>query len=697
MPSNQAKPVGPSRYRVLLRRVVYFSLVLLTTAAAMALLVGVFQKHGVTPLEGVLLILYGLLILWVSTSFWIAALGFWVQLRGGDPLSITRQPPQPGADADGSPLRTAVVMPVYNEDPERVFAGLRAIWQSLKETGRDEAFDLFVLSDTRDPQCWLQEELNWYQMCEDFDGHGRIFYRNRVHNTARKSGNIADFCEHWGGNYRYMTVLDADSIMGGATLVKMVEVMEAQPQVALLQTPPAPVNHESVFVRVLQFSSSLYGSMFTAGLNYWQLHTSNYWGHNAIIRLRPFAEHCHLPKLAGNEPFGGEIFSHDFVEAALLHRAGWEVWLAYDLGESYEELPTTLIEYAKRDRRWCQGNLQHIGVLGLRGMKPLSRLYLLMGIMSYLSSPLWGLFLIVTGVEAYNQSQIVPVYFFGDNWYPVWPESYTVEMTTVLLVTLAMLFLPKALGLLLLLTQWRRLKSFGGLIRVCLSVFLETLFTTLIAPVLMLYQSKFVLAILSRSSVGWPPQQRGDHRLGFREALAAHYGHTLTGLVAGWLSYTYVPNFFLWLTPVLAGLVLSVPVSMYSSSTHLGRYLRRLGLLLTPEEYDPPRVLRLLGENLETVPFWSRRASGQAESVMADAAVVSLHQGLLQRRLLRKRQRHQLRALTYQLLEDGSESLSQQEKRAVLSDPETLLRLHTLAASRAIGSGNLATPAHLGC
>lgn len=677
---------APSRGRILLRRTVYFSLVLLTTAAAMVLLVGVFQKNGVTPLEFTLLILYGLLILWVSTSFWIAAVGFWVQLRGGDPLSITRQPPQTGADADGSPLRTAVVMPVYNEDPERVSAGLRAIWQSLQETGQADAFDLFILSDTRDPQCWLQEELNWYQMCEELNGHGRIFYRNRVHNTARKSGNIADFCERWGGNYRYMIVLDADSIMGGSTLVKMVEVMEAQPRVALLQTPPVPVGHESVFVRVLQFSSSLYGGMFTAGLNFWQMYDGNYWGHNAIIRLRPFAAHCHLPKLAGNEPFGGEIFSHDFVEAALLLRAGWDVWLAYDLGESYEELPTTLIDYAKRDRRWCQGNLQHMGVLGLKGMKPLSRLALLMGIMSYLSSPLWGLFLVVTGIEAYNQSQTIPVYFSGDNWYPVWPESYTVEMTTVLLVTLAMLFLPKILGMLLLLFQWHRMKSYGGLIRVCLSVVLETLFTTLIAPVLMLYQSKFVLAILSRRSVGWPPQQRGDYRLRFKEALAAHYVHTLIGLVGGALSYHYVPDFFLWLTPVLAGLVLSVPVSMYSSSTHLGQVLRRWGLFLTPEESDPPKVLRLLQDNLDHVAFWSRRAAGSPETIVADAAVVSLHQGLLPSRPLRKRQHHQLRALTYQLLEDGSNSLSVQEKRAVLSDPDTLLRLHMLAASGAVAA-----------
>jgi membrane glycosyltransferase len=479
-----------------------------------------------------------------------------------------------------------------------------------------------------------------------------------------------------------MIVLDADSVMGGKTLVKMVELMESHPGVGLIQTPPLPVNHESLFARILQFSSSLYGGMFTAGLNYWQLRDGNYWGHNAILRLKAFTDHCHLPKLPGQEPFGGEILSHDFVESALLRKAGWEVWLAHDLGESYEELPTTLIDYAKRDRRWCQGNLQHIRVLFVKGLRGISRLHLLMGVMSYLSSPLWLLFLLVTGVEAYIQSQTVPEYFSGDNWFPVWPESYTVEMTTVLLVTLAMLFFPKTLGVILLMFNWRRMPGYGGFIRMNLSVFLETVFTMLIAPVLMLYQSKFVAAILMRRSVGWPPQQRGDHRLRLKEACAAHWGHTLTGVVAGCASYIYVPNFFWWLTPVLAGLLLSIPVSIYSSSTHIGRTLKRWGIFLTPEEHRPPRVLHLLEENLERGDFLAKRAEGKAEQVVADPAVCALHLALLPRRHLKKRQRHQLKALTYQLLEEGSDSLTWQEKRALISESETLLHLHVLAASR---------------
>ncbi|MGX2029017.1 glucans biosynthesis glucosyltransferase MdoH [Methylocaldum gracile] len=663
-----------------LRRTFFFTLVTLTAFAALAMITSAFLQNGITPQEIVLLILYTLLILWISTSFWTATLGFWCLLRGGDKRSISRLVPNPDMTSDQEPALTALVMPIYNEDPVRVFAGLRAIYQSLRETGRADEFELFILSDTRDPDTWMQEEVNWYRMCRDFNAHGKIFYRNREKNIARKSGNIEDFCRRWGGRYRYMIVLDADSLMAGETLTKMVDLMEAHPRVALIQSPPLPVNHKSLFARILQFASSLYSDIFIAGINFWQLSGSNYWGHNAIIRVQPFVRHCGLPKLPGREPFGGEILSHDFVEATLLREAGWEVWLAADLKGSYEELPPTLIDYAKRDRRWCQGNLQHLRMVFARGFSGLSRLYFLMGIMSYLSSPLWLLFLVLTGFEAYVQSQTMPVYFFGDNIFPVWPESYAVEMTTVLLVTLAMLFLPKFWSFLLLLMRPRIIKGYGGVIRAAFSVFFESAFSVLTAPVLMLYQSKFVVAILLRRSVGWPPQNRGDHRLSLKEATLAHGGQTLTGLGAGWLSYEYVPDFFLWLIPVLAGLVLAIPVSILSSSTSVGSLARKLGFFLTPEEYKAPRVVELLHENLARTE--QAGAQNEGELNVADPGTYSLHFALLPDRPVKKRQRHQLRALVYQLVEEGPETLSAADKRALISDPETLTRLHTLAWSR---------------
>ena len=681
-----AKPARTSIIGHTLRRVVFFLLTILTTLLALGLLASAFHSDGLSPMELLLLLLYTILVAWISLSFWTAFMGFFIVLLGRDRWAISRQPGTPPA-ANAPAPRTAILMPIYNEDSERVFAGLRAIHRSLADTGRLADFDFFVLSDTRDPDVWVEEELRWQDMVRALNGKGRIFYRNRPENTSRKSGNLEDFCTRWSRHYRYMIVLDADSLMQGETLVEMVRLMEQHPDVALIQTPPIAVNRSSLFARILQFAGRIYGRMFTAGLNYWQLGESNYWGHNAIIRVQPFLDHCGLPKLPGREPFGGEILSHDFVEAALLRRAGWEVWLAYDLDGSFEELPPTLIDYAKRDRRWCQGNLQHLRLALAHGWNGLSRLHFFMGVMSYAASPLWLLFLIATGVEAFIQAQQRPVYFFGDNWMPVWPVSFAVEMTTVLLVTLIMLFLPKLLALLLLLkdSRWRR--AHGGMLAATASVVLETAFSVLTAPVLMLFQTKFVLAILMRRAVGWPPQQRGDHMTRFSEAALAHGSHTLIGLVAGVLSYQYVPSFFWWFTPVLVGLALSIPVSMLSSSIALGQRARALGLFLTPDETMPASVLRYLDAEMaggEAVLAVLREPpTSRFLQALTDPYVNALHRSLLpEREPPNRRRRHYLEGLIHQLEEEGPDSLSAAQRRELIADPETLLRLHALFWSR---------------
>ncbi len=664
-----------------LRRFFFFSLVVLTSLFAVGLLTSVYQKDGLTPLELALLALYTILSAWIALSFWAACIGFWIQWRQWDRHAIhtTAKPGAPiAADA-----RTALLMPVYNEDPKRIFAGLQAICDSLLATGEQALFDIYILSDTRDPETWIEEELRWQQLSRALHGKLAVYYRNRVRNLERKVGNLKDFCTQWGGAYRYMLVLDADSVMSGESLVDMVRIMEANPGVGLVQVPPLPANKESLFARILQFAGNVYGPVFTAGLNFWQLSEGNYWGHNAIIRMAAFTQHCGLPHLPGRPPFGGEIFSHDFVEAALLRKAGWQVWLAYDLGGSYEELPPTLIDFAKRDRRWCQGNLQHSSLVFARGWHPVNRLHFVMGIMSYLASPLWLLFLILTGLDAYSRSQSLPVYFSGAALFPEWPASYTVEMATVLIVTLFMLFLPKVLALTLLLKQ-HTLPHYGGALKAVWSVVLETLTSVLLAPILMLFQTKFVTAILLRRNTQWLAQQREDHQTGLLDALAAHGGHTLLGLAVGWMSYHYINDFFWWLIPVLAGLVLSMPLSMLLSNLRLGLAARRLGLFLTPEETQPPYVLERLRYHLAQPDPSTlvRKRSSRFMQAVIDPPVYTLHRSLLKPNCHGKRHHHYLRGLIYQLLEDGEHRLSTAEKHALLSDREILQELHELLWSQ---------------
>ncbi|MEZ5571291.1 MAG: glucans biosynthesis glucosyltransferase MdoH [Halioglobus sp.] len=661
----------------LARRSAYFFLVALTSLGAMGLLSAAYGSGGFTALKLLLLVLYAILILWIAASFWSATLGFWVLLTRFDLFARRRRI----AAADETRVlpvdgRTAVLMPIYSEDPDRVFAGIRAIARSLEKTGQAGHFDFFVLSDTRDVATWIREECEWYRLCSELDAHGRIFYRNRRDNSARKSGNVADFVQRWGGNYRYMIVLDADSIMAGDTLVKMVRLMEANADTALIQAPPLPVNKETLFARILQFAGTAYGPLFTAGASFWQLGDANFWGHNAIIRVAPFAAHCGLPHLPGREPFGGEILSHDFVEAALLRRAGWRCWLAYELNGSYEELPPTLIDFAKRDRRWCQGNLQHARLIAAKGWHPVSRLHFAMGVMSYLSSPLWMLFLLVTGVEGYIQSQDIPDYFFANHLGPVWPDSFTVEMKVVLIFTLAMLFLPKLLALLLIALNKAQRQAFGGVFRAGASAVLESVFSILVAPVLMLFQTKFVWAIVLRRTIGWPGQQRADHSTSFRDALSMHGVQTLLGIAAGVMSFLYLPDYFWWFVPVLSGALLGIPLSMLSSSVYLGRRARDWGLFVTPQERKRPEVLL----DFDTALAAAANNTLAVDEALREPYVQALHVALLPPdTVLSRRQQHYRQGLMYKVMEEGLQALSTAEQRELFSRPESLRELHDWA------------------
>ena len=244
------------------------------------------------------------------------------------------------------------------------------------------------------------------------DAAGRVFYRRRLDRSERKAGNIAEFVRRWGAQYECMIVLDADSVMTGTALVTLARLMEAHPEIGILQSLPLPVGRETLFARLIQFGARLQSPMLSSGLAFWQLGESNYWGHNAIIRLRPFARYCVLPRLSGRPPLGGEILSHDFVEAAFMRRAGYEVRQVPELEGSWEEVPANVIDYAARDRRWTQGNLQHTRVLAFPGLHPLSRIHLLTGIVSYVSSPMWLALLLISSllsaIEAGRQAAVLP-------------------------------------------------------------------------------------------------------------------------------------------------------------------------------------------------------------------------------------------------------------------------------------------------
>jgi len=379
------------RLRRGLRLFLFFSPAVLLTGLVSMLFADLLWRTGWSTSRTVLLILFIVLTLLASIGSMHGVVGFFIRIFGTR-RRITALKNYRDQKLDG--VSTAIIFPIYNEDSVRVMEGLRATYESLERTGQLERFDFFVLSDSTNPDNWIEEERRWSELVCDLDALGKIYYRRRLFNEARKSGNVRDFLNTWGKRYRYFICFDADSVMRGETVVDLVKLMEAHPGVGLVQTVPALVNAESLFGRIQQFANRLYAPVFIGGLNYWALDFGNYWGHNAIIRTEPFMQFCDLPSLPGRKPFGGQILSHDFVEAALMLRENWAVWMAYDLEGSYEEAPQSLIDNAQRERRWCQGNLQHTLVLFAKGLRGVSRAHLILGIFGYVASPLWLAFLV---------------------------------------------------------------------------------------------------------------------------------------------------------------------------------------------------------------------------------------------------------------------------------------------------------------
>ncbi|MSU24949.1 MAG: glucans biosynthesis glucosyltransferase MdoH [Opitutus sp.] len=665
------------------RRFAFFSAIFGLTSLATWFMADLLWRDGITGLELALLVVFTILFAHIAAGFCTALVGFYVINRGGDSSRITAT-----LTPDEVPplASTAIVMPVFNEDVSRVFEGLRVVFRSLQETKQLAHFDFFVLSDSNQPNQWIQEEVAWLELCKQVGGFGKIFYRKRRHSINKKAGNVADFLRRWGRGYRYMIVLDADSIMTGRALVQLVALMEKNPSVGLIQTAPRIVNGETLFARMQSFASRLYSPLFLAGLNYWQQHEGNFWGHNAVVRVQPFIEHCSLPDLPGSEPFGGRILSHDFVEAALMRQAGWAVWLAAEIDGTYEEGPPTLIDSAKRDRRWCQGNMQHAWLLATRGFRPASRFHLLMGVMGYVSSPLWLLFMILCTIRIFARGMAPMeggVARLADTTSIFGYVVHVPEALTLFALTMLLIFLPKIISVVVTLGQDGEAERFGGKTRLVGSAVLETLVSALLAPVNMIFNAKFVLSTLLGQGVSWVTQKRGgdDDGTDWREAIITHGGQTVFGVVWGVSAFILSPGFFWWLSPVLAGLTLSIPVSILLSKAGLGRGARARGIFLTPEETHPPYELKRLHQNLAECyrhlpPLKLLRADYGLLQAVLDPYVNAMHVALLRQRRPGEEAREWFAQLRGRLLHDGPAKFSAREKMALLMDAESMIWLH---------------------
>ena len=656
---------------ITLRRAAVILPAIALTAFAAREMWRVLTVGGVTPAIGALLALFVALFAWIALSFTSAAAGFVSCLgRGGLRLGIARDGPLPPLA-----VRTALLMPTYNEPPSRVIAGVEAVANALSEAGYAGQFDVFLLSDTTDPDIWIAEESAFLALRERVGGRGCFYYRRRPLNTERKAGNIADWVRRWGAAYPQFLILDADSVMTADALVRMAAAMAAHDDVGLIQTLPTIVNGRSLFARMQQFAGRVYGPVIAHGIAWWHGAEGNYWGHNAMIRTAAFAAEAGLPVLRGRKPFDGAILSHDFVEAALMRRGGWAIHMVPGLAGSYEESPPSLPDLAIRDRRWCQGNLQHAAVIGGRGLHWVSRMHLFTGIGSYVTAPMW-LGFILLGILVSLQARFVrPDYFpNGKALFPTWPVIDPERAKWVFGGTMALLLAPKLMSFVVLLFDPSLRRGTGGALRAGLSMVLETVVAGLLAPVTMLTQSLDVLHILLGRDGGWSAQRRDDGSIPVGQVVRLYGWHTLFGLVLAVSSFLVSPYLLAWMSPVVIGQTLAVPLAMLTGSAFAGQALASAGLLRIPEEVAPPAVVAdaaAIARKLGSLPPRDALLALQAEP-----ALLAAHRAMLPKS-------ERLAALDPALaklavaatLQEAAATLTRAEKLAVLTDRASLDRL----------------------
>ena len=316
-------------------------------------------------------------------------------------------------------------------------------------------------------------------------------------------------------------------------------------------------------------------------------------------------------------------------------RAGWAVRIAPDLGGSYEEAPPNMLESLSRDRRWCQGNMQHLRVLFARRLHWMSRVNLLVGIMSFLSAPLWAVFVVLTIVEAGSAdvwARISDTAAIGAQ--PAGPLGVDVlavigretQVVSLLALAAGLLLGPKIMGALLVGFDRTLRRSHAGAGRVVAGLVLEVVLSALAAPVMMVMHARFVVEVLAGRAVKWSAQQRDADRVSWAECWRAHGAQTLLGLAIAVGTGAFAPTLFWWLSPVVVGLLVAVPLSYTLGQADAGAWLQRRRLFATPEEDQAPAVLARCRELGDAAEGLSRPTLAEA---IADPWLNAVHVALV--------------------------------------------------------------------
>ncbi len=555
---------------VLQRRRLVLALNLATIAALTVAMAALLRLGGFQPVEWVMLAAYVVTLPWLSIGFWNSLIGFLIDRRHGAGAAALVTPAIARiTGTEPITARTAIIMPLRNEDPAASIARLRGVQAGLARTPWGHRFDYHVLSDTDRPDVAAREAALVAAWQAEMPGVG-VFYRRRSDNAGYKAGNVAEFLHRCGAEYTYFLPLDADSVMGADTILRLVRIMDASPEIGLMQSLVTGLPSTTFFTRAFQFGMRHGMRSYTLGSAWWQADCGPNWGHNGLIRTAPFRNHCMLPVLPGTGPLSGYILSHDQVEAVLLRRAGYQVRVLAEESESHEENPPSLADFVRRELRWCNGNMQYLRLLGMPGLLPVSRIQLYLAIQMYLAPPAWMLFILLGAYQAADPAQ------YAGLSVGLGLGQFAVIMT--------MNLMPKLMGLAQVLADPDRAAAYGGRPRVVLGGLAEIVTSMLTAPIVAFSLTRFALGLLFGKRVGWDAQQRSRTRLEWREAAEVFWPQTLFGVVlTGWIA-TMAPG-ALWIAaPMLIAMVFAVPIAVVTTMPGLSRWSVRQGLFDIPED-----------------------------------------------------------------------------------------------------------------
>jgi membrane glycosyltransferase len=565
--------VMPTTTQLAFRRTVFGAIIVATMAGLVWAMATVLSYGGWNPVKVIIVVGFVPSMMFPVMSFANALIGFFILRLARDPVGYVNPAVRLAGNADPVTIRTALAVPIRHENVPRVFARIEGMLESLEATGWGERFDVHVLSDSARPEIVAAEEAAVADLRARWHRPDAIHYRRRTVNTGYKAGNVREFGERVRQDYELMVTLDADSYMSGAALVRLVRIMQANPRLGILQTLTMGRPSRNAFARIFQFGMRHGMRTHTMGMTWWQGDCGPYWGHNAAIRIGPFVDHCQLPILRGTGPLGGQVLSHDQVEAAQMRGAGWEVRVIPDEFDSWEENPTSLPEFMRRDLRWCQGNMQYWSLVGMDGLRPMGRWQLIQAIIMYFGSPLWV---------------IMTALFLSLSFLPAQPETgpYPAAIGIGLFAASTLILLgPRILGVIDVLADAEARARYGGTPRLLTGWFTDAVFSYMTGPVMIIAQCIFMIGLMFGRSISWDAQVRETHRVPFGDAAGGLWPQTLFGAAFLAALVVIAPAAIPWAAPTLASLLLCVPFTVWTSTIGLGEVVTRLGLCAVPEEH----------------------------------------------------------------------------------------------------------------